>query len=89
MAMQLSDEDIVVGLVQRMDLHTLRRVKREVQGRINMFLELSTQLTEVERQLAVENKISCVKAIRARTGLGLRESKWVMDSYLATTTKDG
>lgn len=83
MQVDISDETIVQGLVSRMNLKTLQRVQSFIQDRINYFNDLSTiSLSHLERKLASENKISCIKSIRERTGLGLRESKWLMDNYL-------
>jgi ribosomal protein L7/L12 len=60
------------------DLGTLRRfVNTEFEARMRH----CSALTEEEQQLLARSKIDCVKAVRERTGLGLADSKELVDRW--------
>ena len=59
-------------------LGTLRRfVNAEFEARMKRV----NGLTEEEQQLLARSKIDCVRAVRERTGLGLADSKEIVDRW--------
>jgi ribosomal protein L7/L12 len=76
----MADDKLIPGFVQQAmesgDLIEVTVYKRLV-------VEGDTRLTEEEKILAkADKRIACIKSIRFRTGLGLREAKEAMDYYL-------
>ena len=60
------------------DLGMLRRfVNDAFESRVRFF----NGLTEEERQLLTSSKLDCIKAVRRRTGLGLADSKELVERW--------
>lgn len=78
--------DDIIAALSALSLEDLSAIKAaldaEIQAKLHD-LDTTGGLTPEERQRVVDgDKLSCVKLIRERTGLGLRDAKDYMDRAL-------
>ena len=91
-ALRMTTADIRRGLTSLVSHHVDRQEWDAAIGFINLLLSFAelagdtpdhTGLTEDERKYAdCGQAIACIKAIRTRTGLGLKEAKALYDRYM-------
>lgn len=75
--------DDIIAALSALELEDLSMIRTALDAEIHAKLhelDATGALTPEERQLGVKgDKIGCVKLIRLRTGLGLRDAKDYMD----------
>ncbi len=78
----------ILAQLSQLNAEHMSDLRREVQCLYNNQLTATSELTRSEQDLlSARDLIGCIKAIRIRTGLGLRESKAIMDNALRNQEK--